>query len=105
VTVSGTIYLVDTDVLEHIRFRADSKKIYAGLISMSKNGGAKTIRQVFGELKKHKETYSVLATHEKCLCITADLQFCLEVRGKLELVRQEAGHLWEPLGAFGREKS
>jgi Domain of unknown function (DUF4411) len=95
---SGTTYIVDTDVMDHIRWRADSTTIYSGLIGLAKNGTAKTVRQVFGELKKHKATHKILGPHERDFLVASELQFCSEVQAKLELVKQHANHLWEQVG-------
>lgn len=95
---SGGIHLLDTDVLEHIRFRSDSKDIYAGLIGMAQAGIVKTVRQVFGELKKHPVPFGVLKAHEKDFVVGAGIQFCSEVRAKNELVKKHAGHLWAQTG-------
>lgn len=94
----GAIHLIDTDVLEHVRFRPDSAELYQGLIALAQAGKLKTIRQVFGELKKHKEAYKILRPHEKDFLIPIEVQYCAEVRAKLEFVKTEAGHLWQQVG-------
>lgn len=96
--VSGTINLIDTDVLAHIRLRPDSKAIYDGLIAMAETGTVKTIRQVFGELKKHTEAYKVLKPHEKKFVLPIEAQYNTLVQEKLEIVKNKAGHLWQAIG-------
>jgi hypothetical protein len=65
---------------------------------MAETGTAKTIRQVFGELKKHKEAHTILKPHEKHLLVTSAIQYCVEVRAKIEVVKTVAGHLWAQVG-------
>jgi hypothetical protein len=91
---SPVTHVIDTDVLEHIRFRPDSAQIYSGLISLAQAGTLKTVRQVFAELKKHKAAHAILGPHEKAFLLDTKLQFCVEVQGKLDLVRKHAGYLW-----------
>ena len=93
-----TISLIDTDVLAHIRSRSDSKEIYDGLIAIAERGQVKTVRQVFGELKKHKEAYKILKPHEKSFILSTELQYSSHVQAKLEIVKKEAGHLWQQVG-------
>ena len=91
-------YLIDTDVLEHIRHRADAEQIYTGLIGMAKDGKLKTVRQVFGELKKHKSTHKVLAPHERHFVVSSQLQYCVEVQEKMAILNREAAYLWPQIG-------
>jgi len=91
-------YLVDTDVLEHIRFRADSDHIYTGIIAMAKAGIVKTVRQVFGELKKHKQAYEILHPHEKMLVVSPTIQFCAGVQAVIQLLETVAPNLYETFG-------
>ncbi len=65
---------------------------------MSEAGLVKTVRQVFGELKKHKEAHKILKPHEKHLLLPTEIQYCPEVQAKLEIVKKEAGHLWQQVG-------
>jgi Domain of unknown function (DUF4411) len=90
--------LIDTDVLEHIRSRSDSRLIYDGLIVMAEAGSVKTVRQVFGELKKHKEAHKILKPHEREFILPTETQYSAEVQQKLELVKMEASHLWQQIG-------
>ena len=91
---SAVTHIIDTDVLEHIRFRPDSAQIYSALIAKAKAGSLKTVKQVFAELKKHKEAYAILSPHEKAFVIEPGLQFCTEVQDKLQLVTTHAPYLW-----------
>lgn len=92
------IFLIDTDVLAHIRFRTDSKAIYSALTKLAELGTLKTVHQVFGELKKHKVPYEELAPHEKHFVLSASFQFCEEVQEKLDLVGKHASYLWSKTG-------
>jgi uncharacterized protein DUF4411 len=65
---------------------------------MAEAGRVKTVRQVFGELKKHKEAHKILKPHEKKFVLQIESQYSAEVQRKLELVKKEAGHLWQPIG-------
>lgn len=79
--------------------RTDSDKIYAGLGAMAKAGTVKTVRQVIGELKKHVEAHKIIKPHEKNLVLATDAQYCVAVRGKLGVVKREAGYLWQQIGS------
>jgi len=57
-----------------------------------------TVRQVFGELKKHKRTHEILKPFEQDFLLQTRLQYCKEVQAKLELVKKHAGHLWAQVG-------
>jgi len=98
VSPSVPVYLIDTDVLEHIRHRSDSAKIYSALVGMAKGGSLKTVKQVFGELKKHNTAYGILHPHEKHFLVPPKIQYCTEVQLKLDLVRQHAEYLWPQTG-------
>lgn len=95
---SGTTYLVDTDVLAHIWHRTDSAAIYSGLVDFAKAGRVKTIRQVFKELEKHRGAHRVLKPHIRELVVHGSVQFCREVRAKLETVKNNADFLWPQVG-------
>lgn len=94
----GGTHLIDTDVLEHIRYRPDSQQIYDGIVALAAAGTLKTVRQVFGELKKHKTPFGVLKPHEKVLTVDAGVQFCDDVKQRMGLVQQHAGFLWAATG-------
>jgi hypothetical protein len=85
-------------VLAHVRGRSDSSTIYAELSQRAQAGTLKTVRQVFGELKKHKAAHAVLSVQEKHFVLSTGLQLCSEVAEKLELVAKGAGHLWAATG-------
>lgn len=95
---SGKVYLIDTDVLEHVRYRSDSAHLYSEIIKLAKAGIAQTVRQVFDELKKFKSTHTLLHPHEKEFCLRADLQFCEKVQNGLDLIHEHAGHLMNTFG-------
>lgn len=95
---SKGIYLIDTDVLAHIRYRSDSQRIYSGLIGVGHSGALKTVKQVFDELKKHKIAHGILYPHRKHLILEADLQYCAEVSERLEAIKTHAGFLWAQTG-------
>jgi hypothetical protein len=65
---------------------------------MAEAGIVKTVRQVFGELKKHTEAYKILKPHERKFVLPIETQYTTEVSQKLELVKIDAGHLWQPIG-------
>ena len=65
---------------------------------MARAGRVKTVRQVFGELKKHKEAHKILKPHEREFLTAIEIQYCKAVQEKLELVKKEAGHLWQQVG-------
>lgn len=91
-------YLVDTDVLEHIRHRADHEKLYDGLIKLAKAGAAQTVPQVFGELKKHKTADGILRPHEKDFVVTSSLLYTPSVKDRITILGKQAAFLWEKLG-------
>lgn len=97
-SIRREIYLIDTDVLEHVRFRGDSEILYSGLVGLAQAGIVKTVRQVFSELKKHHVPYERLKAYEKDFLVPSEVQFSLKVRGKLELVKTNAGHIWAQTG-------
>ena len=65
---------------------------------MAKDGMVKTVRQVFDELKKHKEAHKVLKPYDRDFLIPIGVQYSVEVQARLELIKQRAGHLWQQVG-------
>ena len=92
------IYLIDTDVLVHIHKRPDHVDIYNGLIKLAESGQLKTVKQVFGELKKHEEPFKILSPHKRDLETSIGQQYAEQVGEKINYLVDNANYLWEQVG-------
>ena len=95
---SGKRYLIDTDVLVHIRHRRDSERIYTELIEWAEQGVVKTVRQVFGELKIHEPVHKRLAPHRTKFIVPTEEQFAPEVQNYLDIIGDDASFLYAVTG-------
>jgi len=92
-------YLLDTDVLALIRHRTDSETLYNGVIALADVGVAKTVRQVFDELKKHAPAFKILSPHKAKFVISLADQYCPEVSEHIETLGNGASYLWPQTGS------
>ena len=79
-------YLIDTDVLVHIRLRKDSDAIYAGIEKAVKEGWLRTVKQVPDEVKKWPKPYAKIAPFKSRFIVPASEQYCDTVKAMNELV-------------------
>lgn len=92
-------YLLDVDVLAHIQRRPDSNFIFEGIVEGIEAGRVKTVRQVAsGEMKKWKEAFAALHPHHANFELTAEQQYCMEVKSLIDTVNDLAPDLYEPFG-------
>lgn len=94
----GETYLIDTDVLALIYQRFDSQQIYGGLIKFIKDGNVKTVRQVLGELKRFGPQYRILSPHIRDFIVDPNLQYCRDVKDRIQFLGENAHYLWEQTG-------
>jgi hypothetical protein len=95
---SGKRYLIDTDVLVHIRKRKDSDRIYAALSKAAHEGWARTVKQVPDELERWKGAYPKVQPFKRKLIVPAKEQYCVAVRRMNDIVQDNAPFLFEPAG-------
>jgi len=95
---SGQKYLVDTDVLVHIRSRPDAEAIYAAIADGATAGWVRTVKQVPDEVQRHAPAYAEIKPIKKNLIVPAEEQYCEEVRSVNELVQDLAPLLFEQVG-------
>lgn len=93
------LYLIDTNVLEHIRRHSDSDRIYREIGRLAQRGIVKTVEQVMGELNSFGTTKAALEKHEVKLRLSNELQYHAAVSEKMELVKLHASFLWEQTGS------
>lgn len=91
-------YLLDADVLGHIQDHPDSDHIYAGIAIGIATGRVKTVRQVYGELKRFPKAYAAMLPLKSTFEIEATKQLSLEVSEMIEFITNTVGDLFEQLG-------
>ena len=94
----GKRYLIDTDVLAHIRNRKDSDHIYDEIAKAIHAGWVRTVKQVPDELKKWRTVYSRVNPLRKKLIVPAKEQYCTEVRAMNQVIQDIAPFLFEQVG-------
>ena len=69
----STRYLIDTDVLAHIRLRPDSAEIYDGIAKAVHAGWLRTVKQVPDELKRWPTVHARIKPLCKKLIVPAQM--------------------------------
>jgi hypothetical protein len=96
VEARGHTYLVDTDVLEHIRQRNDSAAIYEALVALVHARRLFSVRQVLdGELKKFATPHEIFYPLRGQMLIE---QYLPEIGQLIERLGNEFAWLWEQTG-------
>lgn len=95
---SGKRYLIDTDVLAHIRNRTDSAEIYDEIAKAVHAGWVRTVKQVPDELKRFPTVHARIKPLCKKLIVPANEQFCVEVRAMNQVIQDNAPFLFEAVG-------
>jgi len=80
-------YLLDTDVFVRICELEEKQEIFDSIIELAKLARVKTIRQVFGELKKWPVSLGMLKPYRSIIEIESKYEFTTEMQ-----------ELWKRLG-------
>jgi hypothetical protein len=91
-------YLIDTDVLAHIRFRQDSGHIYDEIAKAVHAGWVRTVKQVPDELKKWPTIHARIKPLCRKMIVPAKEQFSREVRAMNQVVQDNAPFLFQQVG-------
>lgn len=91
-------YLLDTDVFVRICELKDKEKVFDRMIDMAGEGRLNTIRQVFGELKKHTIPIGMIKPHRSIFEVRPEDQYTTEVQAIIDELGNKAPWLWEQTG-------
>jgi len=91
-------YLLDTDVFVRICELEEKQEIFDSIIELAKLGRVKTIRQVFGELKKWPVPLGMLKPYRSIIEIESKYEFTTEMQEIMEEIGNKAKWLWEQTG-------
>jgi hypothetical protein len=91
--------LLDTDVFVRICELKEHKSIFDNIIQLANAGRLKTVRQVFGELKKWPLSLGFLKPHRSIVEVDAKHEFTVEMQNIMEEIGNKAPWLWEQTGA------
>ncbi len=91
-------YLLDTDVFVRICELEEKQEIFDSIIELAKLARAKTIRQVFGELRKWPVSLGMLKPYRSIIEIESKYEFTTEMQEIMEEIGNKAKWLWEQTG-------
>jgi len=91
-------YLLDTDVFVRICELEEKQEIFDSIIELAKLARVKTIRQVFGELRKWPVSLGMLKPYRSIIEIESKYEFTTEMQEIMEEIGNKAKWLWEQTG-------
>jgi hypothetical protein len=92
-------YLIDTNVFVRIWELKDCSKIIDDIINLAVAGRVRTVRQVFGELKKWPLSLDALKPHRSIIEIDAKHEYTDEISDVIEWLGNNTPWLWVQTGA------
>jgi hypothetical protein len=95
VSNEGHKYLIDTNVFVRIWELKDCSKIIDEIVDLAVAGRVRTVRQVFGELKKWPLSLDALKPHRSIVEIDPKLEYTDEVSDVIEWLGNNTPWLWE----------